>query len=724
MGIFNTEQTLEQTIEKLWREGEYEFLPLLDNYDFSYYKSVFEDEKLLADIVQKIAQNNLGLEESLSYLERVYKAICITKSKEERLIFEGIIDLYTENSNIFVDSNTFEELLAVFDDKKLVLEYLRNISHKSCIKENENSENIKTLIKYLPKARRYYYDDRALLLSAIDLVSSADVMTVKYGEVEEVEKIVDKRISEDKKANGIYDIDKAVLAELQYLCHESGSSIENLQKTIELSKRYRKLLEEELKRFKSDLTEKKLQAITEFEREITNALNEFNTVYLELQNGQKESVYAEKDSLLLELNAAYTQMKLKLENIAANIGKTANIEVNRVNSIANQSVERVTSVLEDSDNFQKVVQMVKDSDEMTEKIETIRKFNQEDLTRVISQQQSIINTPTVQITNSDKEEYPKRELCYYFDDSIPLKERKQTFKKRKKELEKAGELFHEKFDEIATLLMAGSAVYIYGPSGSGKTFLINQLSRLLGFEYIQETYITQAFNLVGFILASGEFSKSNLYRCYKYGLVLSLEEFDNSVTGETIILNEFLSRSNTQYTFINGETVLRSPNFRIIATGNTNGNGGTLSFNTRKALEPSVQQRFVPVEVGFDYDLIKGILRDYPEWSKFAVLYAQVLNCQTQNSGSDFIPFSARIANEIKYYKDMGVFDGSKEDEDKLIMKYQIVKTTSEDTRTQIISMLEDVYETKFMEKDLLKIYKQIDKEIREEEHAKRKIKV
>ena len=368
MGIFNTEQTLEQTIEKLWREGEYEFLPLLDNYDFSYYKSVFEDEKLLADIVQKIAQNNLGLEESLSYLERVYKAICITKSKEERLIFEGIIDLYTENSNIFVDSNTFEELLAVFDDKKLVLEYLRNISHKSCIKENENSENIKTLIKYLPKARRYYYDDRALLLSAIDLVSSADVMTVKYGEVEEVEKIVDKRISEDKKANGIYDIDKAVLAELQYLCHESGSSIENLQKTIELSKRYRKLLEEELKRFKSDLTEKKLQAITEFEREITNALNEFNTVYLELQNGQKESVYAEKDSLLLELNAAYTQMKLKLENIAANIGKTANIEVNRVNSIANQSVERVTSVLEDSDNFQKVVQMVKDSDEMTEKI--------------------------------------------------------------------------------------------------------------------------------------------------------------------------------------------------------------------------------------------------------------------------------------------------------------------------------------------------------------------
>ena len=72
----------------------------------------------------------------------------------------------------------------------------------------------------------------------------------------------------------------------------------------------------------------------------------------------------------------------------------------------------------------------------------------------------------------------------------------------------------------------------------------------------------------------------------------------------------------------------------------------------------------------------------------------------------------------------MGVFDGSKEDEDKLIMKYQIVKTTSEDTRTQIISMLEDVYETKFMEKDLLKIYKQIDKEIREEEHAKRKIKV
>ena len=139
----------------------------------------------------------------------------------------------------------------------------------------------------------------------------------------------------------------------------------------------------------------------------------------------------------------------------------------------------------------------------------------------------------------------------------------------------------------------------------------------------------------------------------------------------TLSFNSFLSNtSNARYCFPNGENVKRHGNFRIIAAGNTEGNGADANYNTREKIEESVQQRFVPMYIDYDNAVEKAILKGRDDWYEFVVLFRAATDAWATSTGAAAQGIlTTRDTNRIKRYLDNKSFNTEK------IIKYEFVQT-------------------------------------------------
>ena len=149
------------------------------------------------------------------------------------------------------------------------------------------------------------------------------------------------------------------------------------------------------------------------------------------------------------------------------------------------------------------------------------------------------------------------------------------------------------------------------------------------------------------------------------------DELDNGNSKATVKLNSFLSnQTDSYYHFPGGEKVMRHANFRVIAAGNTDGNGADINYSTREKIEESVQQRMIPIYMGYDNRVEKAILSAYPDWFEFGCAFRAATDEWEQSSG---IPaqgiFTTRDAFRIKQYLENGSFTKEK------IMNYEFVQT-------------------------------------------------
>ena len=227
------------------------------------------------------------------------------------------------------------------------------------------------------------------------------------------------------------------------------------------------------------------------------------------------------------------------------------------------------------------------------------------------------------------------------------------------------------FDDVLIAVMENSNPYLIGPSGCGKTFMVSQIARILGMDFIDIGYINEEYDILGFQTANGGYSRPNFYRCYKYGKIAFCDELDNGNSRATVKLNSFLSNlKDASYSFPNGENVRRHPNFRIIGAGNTDGNGADSNYNSREKIEESVQQIFTPIYIGYDNEVEKKILADYPDWYSFLVLFRMATDEWGRNNYGDAPGIiTTRDATRIKKYRDNNSFDMEK------ILEYEFIQT-------------------------------------------------
>ena len=135
-------------------------------------------------------------------------------------------------------------------------------------------------------------------------------------------------------------------------------------------------------------------------------------------------------------------------------------------------------------------------------------------------------------------------------------------------------------------------LYIAGPAGCGKTSIIMQVCARLnwGLQQITVGNKTEVSDLIGHtVLRKGElvFEYGVLVKAMLNGDVLLINEIDTMSPSDLSVLNDVLEGKPLTITANNGEIIKAHPNFRVVATANTIGNGddtgayvGTRQMNT------------------------------------------------------------------------------------------------------------------------------------------------
>ena len=196
------------------------------------------------------------------------------------------------------------------------------------------------------------------------------------------------------------------------------------------------------------------------------------------------------------------------------------------------------------------------------------------------------------------------------DMSVPLKTRLDEFYK----LKNPNELYHEKFDKIAKDVIASKVIWVVGPTGCGKSFIFKQIARLIGVPMYNLGFVTdETMDIKGFVDAQGVFHTTQFYDAYKFGGICFFDEIDNSKSRALIELNKIMGSGGFEtYTFPNKEKVAPHPNFRLVAAGNTWGDGADPKYPDRIKVDKAIRNRFTQESYGYDPNLEMRILHKYP----------------------------------------------------------------------------------------------------------------
>lgn len=142
-------------------------------------------------------------------------------------------------------------------------------------------------------------------------------------------------------------------------------------------------------------------------------------------------------------------------------------------------------------------------------------------------------------------------------------------------------------------------VWIAGPAGSGKTHAARSFAKAAGLEFYYNGALRDAFELLGYMDASGVYHTTPFRQAYEHGGVYLFDEVDGSDNAALLALNGALA--NGIAAFPNG-MIERHPDCRIIATGNTWGLGATSDYVGRGKIDAAFLDRF-GVRMSWDYDV-------------------------------------------------------------------------------------------------------------------------
>ena len=691
------EQGIEKTVREL-SNPNYEYSNKLQQFDFNSYLTIYEDEDILTDVIAKLVHKKLDFTLYIDFVTNMYKMICINKKNQDtKYLFKEMLDLFLENKELFINNNNFDRVFNAFDDKKIVLEYFRFLLNNENILDESKLTNLEKVISYVGYARQYYVDDRSLLNSSITLVRSLDPLTLKYGEEKDIDKLIEVKLKEDRKQNGIYDIDSDTLQEIEEKLEEFKVNGRTINDLIEASTDQIEIMKKEASNLKQDIKETGKSEISSLQGKSLAIIKDFNKTYLELIDKQRSNLSDEKDMVVSDIKNDLEKEKQQILALVDNVSKRITIELGRVKQTADSKVDELKAYVSNSEEVKKIIKESTTTEEILSAMSKIvnvsnglnigiqSPVNASSSNVVVPVPGVVVKAPVFDDRVLDEK------TNYYFDKTIPFNVRfNELMRKKEEDIRRNGAIYHESFDDLLKIIMVGKKPpYMNGPSGCGKTYAVEkQVAKLLGLNVVTESYVTFEQAIIGYTNSGdGSYVPTNFYRCYKYGDVFFLDEIDNSIANAAIILNKFMGSNNESFTFPNGETIKRHPNFRIIAAGNTKGYGNTLAYNTRQKLDEATLQRMTPIEFGFDNRIEMSILQGYKGWYDFVVNFRNAIEKIPTDSGEDINSlgtFTTRDAETIKEYLDDKVFTDEK------IMIYEIVETKDQDYLSKISKNLNE----------------------------------
>lgn len=184
----------------------------------------------------------------------------------------------------------------------------------------------------------------------------------------------------------------------------------------------------------------------------------------------------------------------------------------------------------------------------------------------------------------------------------------------KEEIKHDGPVVHAEYYTILKCVERDLPVYLVGPAGSGKNHVLQQIAMELGLEFYFTNAVQQEYKVTGFIDAGGHFHETEFYKAFKNGGLFFLDEMDASIPEVLVLLNAAIA--NRYFEFPNGK-IDAHEDFRIVAAGNTMGDGADEQYTGRLVLDQSSLDRFTVIEFNYDKNIELALAKGNVELVNF-----------------------------------------------------------------------------------------------------------
>ena len=263
-------------------------------------------------------------------------------------------------------------------------------------------------------------------------------------------------------------------------------------------------------------------------------------------------------------------------------------------------VEKCTDIISLCDNYNIVkVEKEKQTREAREQEEMNLNANLSSLEKAIAEvfirdKQDLIKE---QLTNKIFEQAQQK-----IEETYGKMYKKVVLEIEDKEVDMGDEVLHEKFDTILKFVKQDEPVFLVGEAGTGKNYICKQVAKALGLNFYFSNAVTQEYKLTGFTDAMGVYQESQFYKAFKYGGLFMLDEIDASIPEVLVILNAAISNRYFDFPAPIGY-VEAHPDFRVVAAGNTIGQGASYTYVGRNQLDGASLDRFATVNVDYDINI-------------------------------------------------------------------------------------------------------------------------
>lgn len=560
--------------------------------------------------------------------------------------------------------NTEKSLYAILDNK-IDYEQIMNIINSN----KDVSDNSWAVFDYAVEVAPYCINQGVLKREIISFIKGLE------NEIGDITGYSLRRLTEAKKRVGVYPLDESELARI-------SEGVRRMESYLRSAENYESSMKER------EESAKKITASS----------------IKEIQDAKSNAIKDLKSAIETERILMTKRLEEYLEVLKTNMKTSTDEAINLIIQDAQDKIKNLRVYAQDINN-DTIKNLIQARNEAESSLQVIRDYiqNEPELRRIIADTaksvavkdaylngavpsanpskvvevpgMDIPSGPSIIIPGFEKQILPASQeviipegkinskLIEAFDPSIPFDKRIEKVMKEKERRIKKGELFHEIIDQVIVDVIEGDWVYLYGPSGCGKTYIFEQVASLLGIDYAENGQINRVEQVMAYTDPHGRFRATQAFISLLYGKLLSFDEFDSGdpecQVAVRVIYDEMKkvvdNPSKKRFvTFAETLTVPVNPNFRIIAAGNTTGDGENEVHNARNRIDEAIQQRLTPKKFNYDPRLEEKIFGKYKSWYELFKLFREACDDYAHHQGYPATPgmVTTRDASSIVKYLD------------------------------------------------------------------------
>ncbi|MCR5483234.1 MAG: hypothetical protein K6E99_02365, partial [Bacilli bacterium] len=570
-------------------------------------------------------------------------------------------------------------------------------------KNNKAIENFNKLNEYIKKSAKFSIDEDSFVKSIISTIEGLDDSVLN------VDTYLESEIEKDKKRVGIYALSHDDIMTASNTMRRIDSQMEKLDNYITIA-------EEKSKNIINTTNESELKIKQATELSIIELKKYRSTLEKELKNlleqhleNVKIEINNKADTVFSEILKKYQEQLEEFRIVSKNLSIQSTRELTLLKEETDKSLNELREYVHNNPELKSALTQAEESAAVRDKLLEIIKVEQERPVDT-SEEKIVRGINRIVVPNTKKVEIPDSVVTqsnvqiikpYAFKNAKDFAKVMRNIEKQIALGESNGGIYHKKIKELLACLMVGDWPYMYGPSGAGKGHTVRQVGSLLGQKVIDAGKIGDVPSVIGYIDPQGRFRAPSALEAVVDGCLVFFDEFDNGNPDTRVALNTMYSNLRDKITDPSSDQYIRfaqeidvpiNPNMRMIAAGNTDGNGSDRQYTDRYPIDESIKERLKYIYFDYDNRVEQHILKDYKDWYEFFINFRNACIEYAKSQGDENAQgnVSTRDASDIN--RDINL--NAKELDD--MMNQYFVQSKESDYRNALARQIAKVYNIEY----------------------------